>query len=149
MANRPPVSMDDLGQVSVKPVRRTQAVGQGQALGAGLVGQTDMGRGRADLRTGLDLQEARALAAAEKAFPLALVKPAEAAAEYEFDGQARATTYGYSIDAPKLKVGTGIGELGLNIKPSPDQALSFDLGLQGYAGKREGVTGSLQVRFEF
>ena len=38
---------------------------------------------------------------------------------------------------------------GLTLKPSKDLPLSFDLGVQGYVGKREGVTGSLQIRFEF
>ncbi|MDR2861427.1 MAG: hypothetical protein LBV07_02610, partial [Syntrophobacterales bacterium] len=60
-----------------------------------------------------------------------------------------ATTYGYAIDAPSLRGGTGIGELGLTLKPSKDLPLSFDLGVQGYVGKREGVTGSLQTRYEF
>jgi outer membrane autotransporter protein len=69
--------------------------------------------------------------------------------EHEFDGKAKASTYGYSIDAPSMKGGTGIGELGLTIKPSPTLPLSFDLGVQGYTGKREGVTGSLQLKFEF
>ena len=44
---------------------------------------------------------------------------------------------------------TGIGELGLLLKPSQTLPLSFDLGVQGYTGKREGVTGSLQARWEF
>ncbi|MDL2207259.1 autotransporter-associated beta strand repeat-containing protein [Desulfovibrio sp. OttesenSCG-928-M16] len=69
--------------------------------------------------------------------------------EYEFDGKARASTYGYPIDAPDLKGSTCIGELGLSIKPSTELPLTFDLGLQGYTGKREGVTGSLQIKFEF
>ncbi len=72
-----------------------------------------------------------------------------AAYEHEFDGKARATTNGFSIDAPDIKGGTGIGEVGLTLKPSQALPLSFDLGLQGYVGKREGVTGSLQVKFEF
>ena len=72
-----------------------------------------------------------------------------AAYEHEFDGKARATTNGFSIPAPSLRGDTGIGELGLTLKPSKDLPLSFDLGVQGYVGKREGVTGSLQVRFEF
>ncbi|MDR2695907.1 MAG: autotransporter domain-containing protein, partial [Deltaproteobacteria bacterium] len=72
-----------------------------------------------------------------------------AAYEHEFDGRARATTNGFAIDAPSLRGGTGIGELGLSLKPSKDLPLFFDLGVQGYVGKREGVTGSLQVRFEF
>jgi hypothetical protein len=42
-----------------------------------------------------------------------------------------------------------MGELGLTWKPSKTLPLSFDLGVQGYAGKREGVAGSLQVKFEF
>jgi outer membrane autotransporter protein len=72
-----------------------------------------------------------------------------AAYEHEFDGKARATSYGYSIKAPDLTGGTGIGELGLSFKPSPTLPLSFDLGVQGYVGKREGVTGSLQAKWEF
>ena len=72
-----------------------------------------------------------------------------AAFEHEFDGRARASTYGYSIDTVKLEGGTGIGELGLTVKPSKELPLSFDLGVQGYAGKREGVTGSMQIRWEF
>ena len=50
---------------------------------------------------------------------------------------------------PDLIGGTGMGELGVTLKPSKDLPLSFDLGIQGYVGKREGVTGSLQVRWEF
>jgi outer membrane autotransporter protein len=74
---------------------------------------------------------------------------AGAAYEHELDGKARATSYGYSIDAPSLRGGTGIGELGLSVTPSKELPLSFDLGVQGYVGKRQGVTGSLQVRWEF
>jgi hypothetical protein len=44
---------------------------------------------------------------------------------------------------------TGMGELGLSLKPSQNLPLSFDLGVQGYTGNREGVTGSLQVKWEF
>jgi outer membrane autotransporter protein len=72
-----------------------------------------------------------------------------AAWEHEFDGRARAATNGFDIDAPELRGGTGIGELGLIQKPSRTLPLSFDLGVQGYTGKREGVKGSLQVRLEF
>jgi hypothetical protein len=57
--------------------------------------------------------------------------------------------YGHRIGTPSLRGDTGIGELGLVLKPSKDLPLSFDFGVQGYIGKREGVTGSLQVRFEF
>ena len=72
-----------------------------------------------------------------------------AAYEHEFDGKAKATTYGYSIDAPDLKGGTGMGELGLSFKPVADSGLSLDLGAQGYTGVREGVSGSFQAKWEF
>jgi outer membrane autotransporter protein len=72
-----------------------------------------------------------------------------AAWEHEFDGRARATTNGFDIDAPSLRGDTGMGELGLSLKPSSTLPLTFDLGVQGYTGKREGVTGTLQARFEF
>jgi outer membrane autotransporter protein len=72
-----------------------------------------------------------------------------AAWEYEFDGEAKATTNGYAIKAPDLTGSTGLGELGLTLKPSKDLPLSFDLGVHGYVGKREGVTGTLQAKWEF
>jgi len=69
--------------------------------------------------------------------------------EHEFDGKASATTNGLAINAPALRGDTGIGELGLTLKPSQNLPLSLDLGIQGYVGKREGVTGSVQVKYEF
>ena len=72
-----------------------------------------------------------------------------AAWEHEFEGKAKAVTNGYGIEAPGLKGDTGIGELGLSLAPSQTLPLSFDLGVQGYAGNRQGVTGSLQIRFAF
>ena len=72
-----------------------------------------------------------------------------AAWEYEFDGKAKAQVHGRAIDAPDLKGSTGIGEIGLTLTPSASIPLSFDLGAQGYVGKREGVTGSLKISYEF
>ena len=72
-----------------------------------------------------------------------------AAYEHEFDGKAEASAYGYGIDAPDLKGGTGIGELGISFSPSVDSGLSLDLGVQGYTGVRDGVTGSFQARWAF
>ena len=73
--------------------------------------------------------------------------------DYTFGGcihdKAKVTTYGYSIEAPELEGGTGVGELGITLTPSQDLPLSFDLGVQGYVGTREGVTDSLQVKYEF
>ncbi|SHN61943.1 autotransporter outer membrane beta-barrel domain-containing protein, partial [Desulfovibrio litoralis] len=72
-----------------------------------------------------------------------------AAYDYEFDGKANATAYGRSIEAPELKGGTGVGELGIILKPMVNHDFSVDLGLQGYTGMREGVSGSLQMKYEF
>jgi outer membrane autotransporter protein len=74
---------------------------------------------------------------------------AGAAYEQEFDGKAKATVYGQAIAAPSLQGGTGIGEIGLAFKATKTVPLSVDLGVQGYVGTREGVTGSLQVRYDF
>ncbi|MDR1277096.1 MAG: autotransporter-associated beta strand repeat-containing protein [Candidatus Accumulibacter sp.] len=67
----------------------------------------------------------------------------------EFDGEAKATTSGQKIDAPKLKGNTGIGEIGITATPTAGKPLFLDFGVQGYAGKREGVTGSLRVNYFF
>ncbi len=72
-----------------------------------------------------------------------------AAYEHEFDSIAHASTNGYAIDTPSLRGDTGIGELGLSFTPHTALPVTFDLGVQGYTGKREGVTGSLQAKFEF
>ncbi|MDR1890473.1 MAG: autotransporter outer membrane beta-barrel domain-containing protein [Zoogloeaceae bacterium] len=72
-----------------------------------------------------------------------------AAWEHEFDGKAKATAYGEAIDAPELQGDTGILEAGLTLTPMTNQPLSIDLGLQGYTGKREGVTGGVRVRYAF
>ena len=72
-----------------------------------------------------------------------------AAWEYGFDGRVKATTYGYDISKPDLRGGTGIGEFGLTLTPSRGLPLSFDLGGQGYAGTRRGLTGSLRIKLEF
>jgi outer membrane autotransporter protein len=69
--------------------------------------------------------------------------------EYEFDGRARATTHGYVIDAPELSGGTTIGTIGLNLKPSPGLPVTLDFTVEGFAGKRDGVSGSVQIRYEF
>ena len=55
----------------------------------------------------------------------------------------------FSVVQAVIDKSEGKGELGLSLKPSPDLPLSFDLGVSGYTGKREGVTGSLQIKFEF
>ncbi|GHT90603.1 hypothetical protein AGMMS49545_04580 [Betaproteobacteria bacterium] len=74
-----------------------------------------------------------------------------AAWEHEYNAKANASIYGYKLDAPKLKGDTGLLEMGLTITPTAanQQGWSLDLGVQGYTGKREGVTGSLRARYRF
>jgi outer membrane autotransporter protein len=72
-----------------------------------------------------------------------------AAYEWEFDGKSRATAHGRHIRTPSSRGGTAMGELGLSITPSPSSRFSIDLGVQGYAGKKRGVTGSLALKYVF
>ncbi|MDD4701881.1 MAG: autotransporter outer membrane beta-barrel domain-containing protein [Desulfovibrio sp.] len=74
---------------------------------------------------------------------------AGAAWEHEFDGRVRSAVAGYDIDAPSLRGDTGMGELGLTLRPSTSIPLSVDVGVQGYTGIREGVTGSVMLKLEF
>jgi hypothetical protein len=71
------------------------------------------------------------------------------AGEQEFDGKAKAKTHGYAIKAPDLKGFTTIDELGLTLTPARHKTLTLDFGLQGYAGEREGVTGTTRVNYAF
>jgi hypothetical protein len=72
-----------------------------------------------------------------------------AAYEYEFSGEAKATTYGRPIEAPDLTGSTGIGEIGVTLLGGDKAPVSLDVGVQGYTGMRQGVTGSLQLKLEF
>lgn len=79
---------------------------------------------------------------------------AGAAWEWEFDGRARASVYGYKISPPDVTGGTGMGELGLTLKPFANRegalnGVSFDLAAQGYVGVREGLSGTFQAKWEF
>ena len=69
--------------------------------------------------------------------------------EYEFDGKANASVLGYAIDAPELKGGSGVLELGATVKPSKTTPLSVNIGIQGYVGQREGVAGQASLKYEF
>ncbi|MDR3087438.1 MAG: hypothetical protein LBU45_05750 [Azoarcus sp.] len=69
--------------------------------------------------------------------------------DHEFSGKAKASTNGFKIDAPDFKGGSGMAEIGFTGKPMANKALFIDLGVQGYAGKREGVTESLRVNYFF
>ena len=72
-----------------------------------------------------------------------------AAWEHEFEGVSDSSVFGYDIDSPKIRGDSGRGEIGLRFTPTDDLPLTVDIGVQGYAGKKEGVTGSLFVQYEF
>ena len=75
---------------------------------------------------------------------------AGAAWEHEFDGEAgaRIVDVGKIDDSPDLKGSTGIAEFGFVFNPDRKN-LFIDLGIQGYGGKRSGVTGSAQLKYLF
>lgn len=69
--------------------------------------------------------------------------------EWECGGASRAATYGQDIAAPSLRGGTGMGELGVMFQPVSTRPLFIDLGVRGYVGTRQGISGNLQFRMEF
>jgi outer membrane autotransporter protein len=72
-----------------------------------------------------------------------------AAWERELDGEAKASVRGLAIEPPNMKGDTAIGEMGLSARLTPDGPASLDFGLQGHAGRRRGVSGSLRLKIEF
>ncbi|MDR1314216.1 MAG: autotransporter outer membrane beta-barrel domain-containing protein [Deltaproteobacteria bacterium] len=92
-----------------------------------------------------DAESSRARAGARLAFaPDGPASPYVGVAyEREFDGKVRASAFGVPIEEPSLRGGTGMGELGVTVRPSESLPFSFDLGAQAFAGKRQGVAGSL------
>lgn len=74
---------------------------------------------------------------------------AGAAYEWECSGAARAAAYGQDIAAPTLRGGTGMAELGVIFQPAAGKSMFIDLGVKGYLGKREGISGNIQFRADF
>ena len=72
-----------------------------------------------------------------------------AAFEHEFSGSCESTTFGYRVAAPSFEGSSGMGELGLMMKPSDDLPLSINLGVQGYVGQKQGVSGNCLIMYEF
>ncbi len=69
--------------------------------------------------------------------------------EYELDGKAKSSTYGYDIAAPGVKDGTTILTVGSTVKPLDAQPLSLDVNVSGYTGKRDGIGGSIKFGYAF
>lgn len=70
-----------------------------------------------------------------------------AAWEYEFNGDANNTVIGYDISTPSLGGSTVIGEIGAHYKAN--EKWTLDANLRGYAGQRDGFTGSIQANYLF
>lgn len=69
--------------------------------------------------------------------------------EHVFNGDAESSINSFNLDVPSLEGDTGIMEVGVTMKPSQNSRWAMDLGAKGYVGDREGMTGSVQVRYAF
>ena len=67
---------------------------------------------------------------------------------YEFDGAAHASYQGDRTPSPSLKGGSALLELGYRFAPKSSR-VSYDLHLNGWQGKREGITGGVSVKWMF
>ncbi len=69
--------------------------------------------------------------------------------EYEFDGEARATVKGFSTPSPSIKGSSGLLELGYILQPKGVNDPTINIGLQGWGGKKQGVTGNVNFVWKF
>ncbi len=72
-----------------------------------------------------------------------------AAWEYEFDGDANGSVAGYALDTASLGGSTFLGEVGLTYKPQADSRWDFEVGVKGYGGERDGMSGVLRGAYHF
>ncbi|MDR2198569.1 MAG: autotransporter outer membrane beta-barrel domain-containing protein [Deltaproteobacteria bacterium] len=78
----------------------------------------------------------------------AKVKPYVGAGyEREFDGKVGAKAYGFNIEEVDPSGGSFTGELGINVAAS--EGVALNVGVQGYLGAREGVTGGVGLKVIF
>lgn len=68
--------------------------------------------------------------------------------DYEFSGDADTYIAGFDVDNESLKGSTAVIEAGLHYAPD-NSPWSIDLGLQGYAGQRDGFSGNVQATYTF
>jgi hypothetical protein len=64
--------------------------------------------------------------------------------EYELAGKVDAALAGFDVDAPTLKGGSGMGEVGVTVNVGK---LTIDIGGTGYVGTRTGIDGMLKVKY--
>lgn len=68
--------------------------------------------------------------------------------DYEFSGDADTYIAGFDVGNESLKGSTAVIEAGLHYAPD-NSPWSIDLGLQGYAGQRDGFSGNVQATYTF
>lgn len=71
-----------------------------------------------------------------------------AAWDYEFNGKAQVKAADFYTGNPSLKGSTAMIEAGVHYAPD-NSPWSIDFGLQGYGGKRDGFSGTMQVNYSF
>lgn len=69
--------------------------------------------------------------------------------EYEFDGKAKGSVFGYSMKSSDFSGSSGVLTLGMKIKPSENSPMTLDAGVVGYVGKHRGVAGQLKMVYKF
>ena len=69
--------------------------------------------------------------------------------EYEFDGEARATVKGFSTPSPSIKGSSGLLELGYILQPKGANDPMVNIGLQGWGGRKQGFSGSVNFVWKF
>lgn len=69
--------------------------------------------------------------------------------EHVADGDAEGDLENVALSVPTLEGNTFIAEAGWTTKPSAASPWSFDFGIKGYAGDREGVSGSAVLSYAF
>lgn len=69
--------------------------------------------------------------------------------EYEFNGAADMRAQNISAPEQSLQGSSYMAEIGMNYQPDSESPWSFDLNMRGYAGEREGFSGSVQATYSF
>ena len=72
---------------------------------------------------------------------------AGAALDYEFEGSGDVYAAGFAVDSPTLSGASAMLEAGLSI--DGNRGFTVDVGLFGHLGKRQGINGIANVKFEF
>jgi hypothetical protein len=69
--------------------------------------------------------------------------------EQEFDGKASGEHLSFKFGADELRGGTGIGEMGVSFRSTPDHPWDVEAGLQFYGGRSRGFSLGVRVGYEF